>query len=738
MKIILILSLHLLFFTLNGVAEDSPKYQWPLSIYNGTSSAFQEFRSNHFHGGIDFRTYMRTGYPVYAISDGFIYKIRMVRRGSGRGLYLKHRDGNVSIYFHLSKFQPKLEKIVRSVQGLQKKRYFGNYTLQHPVHFKKGEVIGYSGETGSGFPHLHVEIRDSEYAAINPFQWIQFPKPDRNPPVLKSIIVRSVGNNMINGKIGEQVIRFVKKGPREYAGNKPLVIEGNHDMVLNLFDISDTGKTIVPHEIIVDCDSRRLYHLRFDRFFWADNNQLGFVYDMFLSRGNRYYINLFSQTGFSLEREKVDREVFFSQLPAGSHQMTFTVTDNQGNQTVGRLQLIKVERPEILITKVNRRDKDLVLSMEKLDASSMDRVGIKILGDQRNLLYSGEFQEKQFVSPKDIVLENIHPDARLIEFQFKKRGDVFTTRKQLVSQKGIMPVNDIRFSPFVNRDFLYLKLDDFSWDAGTVSLEIKQGDLTRQVEPFESGAGICFGFQPLNRYHRLDLIFSVIQNNQPIAHIQKKLDIIHLVPGESQTFKYGDFFAAFHTNSVYEPRVLLAKECHYRSRYPQISTQVSLSPYSFPFLDKVHYGFKLKELPENHKQLGIFKYDHQRKQWRYRYTTLNVASGTFRTRVISSGTFSLMRDVFPPKISFKRPPVKPAAGVKRLVVRISDVGKGVNDSKIRMILNGAPLYAEFDPDWGHVVIPNGGKFKQGMNYLQVDVEDYGGNRTKKSFGFKLL
>ncbi len=135
MKYYLLILLLLLFTLTLTLAEDAntpypgelftlTKYRWPLDINNGYSSSFQEFRSNHFHAGMDFRTFQKTGYPVYAIADGHIYKIRMVKRGSGRGLYLKHDDGNSSIYFHLDKFEKNLEDLLTQVQRLKGKKYF--------------------------------------------------------------------------------------------------------------------------------------------------------------------------------------------------------------------------------------------------------------------------------------------------------------------------------------------------------------------------------------------------------------------------------------------------------------------------------------------------------------------------------------------------------------------------------------------------------------------------------------
>ncbi|MCP4148675.1 MAG: M23 family metallopeptidase, partial [bacterium] len=158
------------------------KYRWPLNINNGYSSSFQEFRSSHFHGGIDLRTFQKTGYPVYAITDGSVYKIKMTKRGAGKGLFFKHSDGNTSIYYHLDRFSKALETISKKVRQQKGKKYFGDYTLKNPLQLKRGQLLAYAGETGAGFAHLHLEIRDKYYYAINPFDRIEIPGRDRVPP----------------------------------------------------------------------------------------------------------------------------------------------------------------------------------------------------------------------------------------------------------------------------------------------------------------------------------------------------------------------------------------------------------------------------------------------------------------------------------------------------------------------------------------------------------------------------
>ncbi len=99
---------------------------WPLAIHNGVSSTFQEFRSSHFHAGIDLRTMQRTGFPVLAVADGVIERLTVTQRNYGRCLLLRHADGYSSLYGHLEKFRADLEALVSAAQASRGEKYFGD------------------------------------------------------------------------------------------------------------------------------------------------------------------------------------------------------------------------------------------------------------------------------------------------------------------------------------------------------------------------------------------------------------------------------------------------------------------------------------------------------------------------------------------------------------------------------------------------------------------------------------
>jgi murein DD-endopeptidase MepM/ murein hydrolase activator NlpD len=707
------------------------KYRWPLDINNGISSSFQEFRSNHFHAGFDLRTMQKTGYPVYAIADGVIYKIRMEKRGSGRGLYLKQDDGNTSIYFHLDRFETKLEDIVNQVRSIKGRKYFGNYFLKKPLRYKRGELIGYSGETGAGFPHLHLEIRDPRQSALNPFKLVELPSRDNNSPVLNGVLLRNMSPDPINGKIGEHYFKFKRGKFNQFASTLPVIVTGSFDLVLNARDISDSGKYVSPYEISVSIDEHNYFDLKFERFQWADNNQLGFVYDMLYSSPSSYYFNLFSQEGFSLEEKHVPLQGVIDSLARGEHRLNIRVRDNSDNVSTGVLIFQKVGKPVLSFGGASVNGNIIQLVIDRLEAEDADAITLNLKDGNGKTLYSGSLKYTTILERKEFTLKGAFNGIRFLDFNFLKKGIVYFTERFLLKDDWLAGITDIDYETFINRDDVYIKINKPVLAPGNLGLIVLQGGESLKVKAEPGGGFFYFRFKPLNNANNVRLHFGIFKDGQKIVEIQKKLYLISLKRGVVQKTDFEEFSARFAGQSVYEPKVMQLEERDYKSDFPVLSRQIDLSPYFFPFLDEVFYTFT-KDLP-NPQQVGIFKYDPEYNQWSYRHTIYESAAKTYKTKVLSSGTYALMRDIFPPRIFFKKPFVKHKKNLKRLVVKITDKGKGVNDGTLRVQLNGKWVDCEYDPDWRTVVIEDLKHLQVGKNTFNVEIKDYASHKTAKAY-----
>lgn len=192
-------SLKILFFcifiSVNILAQQN-NYHSPLNIPLIVTGSFGELRTNSFHAGVDFSTNQKTGEPVFAIDDGYISRIGVSPVGYGNVLYIDHPNGISSVYGHLREFSPQIQQWVRAKQYEQKSFRMNIYPDPQQFKVKKGDIIAYSGNTGSsGGPHLHFEMRKTQgQFPVNPFDY-NFDVADNTPPYVENIYVYPLGDS---------------------------------------------------------------------------------------------------------------------------------------------------------------------------------------------------------------------------------------------------------------------------------------------------------------------------------------------------------------------------------------------------------------------------------------------------------------------------------------------------------------------------------------------------------------
>lgn len=178
--------IFLFFFSFAFSQKKYPQndFRSPLDIPIILSGTFGELRSNHFHSGIDIKTKQKEGFEVFAIGDGHVSRIKIQHWGFGKALYITHTNGYTSVYAHLKKLAPKLEAYLKKQQYAKENYEIQLYPNAGELTIKKGEVIAYSGNSGSsGGPHLHFEIRDAASKPINPMLFGIDVKDSHNPTV---------------------------------------------------------------------------------------------------------------------------------------------------------------------------------------------------------------------------------------------------------------------------------------------------------------------------------------------------------------------------------------------------------------------------------------------------------------------------------------------------------------------------------------------------------------------------
>lgn len=189
-------------------------YQFPIrpGLANSLAGGLGDLRSNHFHAGLDIRTEQREGLNVYAAAEGYVYKVAVQRSGYGNVIYLRHPNGQTTVYGHLLEFSDPLATYVREEQYKKQTFEIDLFPEAGKFSFKKGEIIALSGNTGgSAGPHLHFEIRDSKDNFLNPLYFGFNEIKDVTPPKFVNLAIRPLDiNGRLNGQFGRKVYSPVK------------------------------------------------------------------------------------------------------------------------------------------------------------------------------------------------------------------------------------------------------------------------------------------------------------------------------------------------------------------------------------------------------------------------------------------------------------------------------------------------------------------------------------------------
>lgn len=165
-----------------------PGMGYPVNIPMLLSGNFGELRSNHFHMGIDIKTQGVEGLDILAVEDGYVSRIKISPYGYGKAVYIDHPNGYTTVYGHLKELRGELAQRALKAHYAQERNAIDIYLQPDEVPVSKGQVIAISGNTGgSGGPHLHFEVRQTDgQLPINPLRF-NLPIKDDIPPTIKGI-----------------------------------------------------------------------------------------------------------------------------------------------------------------------------------------------------------------------------------------------------------------------------------------------------------------------------------------------------------------------------------------------------------------------------------------------------------------------------------------------------------------------------------------------------------------------
>ncbi len=410
LKIFILLFFYV--FTAKSQNYDTDYFRSPLNIPLRLAGNFGEIRSNHFHAGIDIKI-PYIGVPIYAVADGYISRIRVSAGGYGNALYIDHPNGLRTVYGHMEKFEQKIQSYAKQVQYRQNKFELTEYPDTNLFAVKKGELIGYAGNSGySAGPHLHFEIRDAkEDVPINP-ELFNFNLTDRIKPKIFQVGIVSLDKNT-NSKEKRFFKPYYKKGT--YYLNKTIQTSGDFGIQIRANDYMNYVKNT--------------QGICYVKMFVDDTLYFAYKKDKISFEDTRYLNSLIDYS------EKQKTKKIFQKLwtEPGNKLPIYTYAKNSG---VLNFKDKKTHKIKILLSDCFQNTSTLIMSIK---AAELEKKDEKITRDSTALFYQKNnfFRRPKFMAfiPEGTLYTNNAANYKILP----PNDDLFSEIHQLNS--SLIPVH---------------------------------------------------------------------------------------------------------------------------------------------------------------------------------------------------------------------------------------------------------------------------------------------------------
>ena len=303
----------------------------PVDIKIAVAGTFGELRNNHFHSGIDIKTKQQKNIPIYASQSGYISRIKVSSFGFGKALYISHEKGFTTVYAHLERFSDTIQHFAIK-EHYKKENYEIDFSLKEDEIFvKQGELIGYSGNTGSSTgPHLHFEIRDTKtQQVLNPMLF-GLPILDRTHPLINSILI-------YHNEQQKELIQVEKIDKKTY--NIPNTINASNYVnigvkTIDFLDAAPNKCGIYSLELFIN-DSL-FYFNKMEKFSFGETRYINshIDYKYYMETGEKFIKCFVDPNNFLSTNKQKSQQNLGSTLKKGLNHVKIIVKDSYMNTSI--------------------------------------------------------------------------------------------------------------------------------------------------------------------------------------------------------------------------------------------------------------------------------------------------------------------------------------------------------------------------------------------------------------------
>ena len=699
---------------------------WPLRLAPALSSTFGESRSRAFHAGIDLKTWGETGHPVQALADGYIWRVRTSPWGYGRALYQKLADGRIVVYAHLEGFAAPVAELVQQAQQQR-----GRYSVD--LYFKEGEipvlggaVIAWSGESGAGPPHLHLELRDANNVAINPLLH-GFAIADTIAPTLQRVAITPHGHNaQVEGGHDPYVLNLRwQPGRGEFTGARPVQVLGKVSISALMYDRADAASNkLAPYRAALHIDGDLVFAARYERVGYGDMHQMYLDRPLAAFKGGvgRFY-NLCRLPGNRLEFYEGPDDGMLN-LAKGRHEAVVVVADVNGNESRARFGLVVDEPPVIAGARIVEKADGAFIEARLSDADD-PLVEVELASSRDGETWRRVDRRQSRPGP---LKWQIHRNASYWRIQARDpAGATAFAICRLPDAGAAAPTFSLErrsHADFVELVMRYAQVPSATplVRADTVNISPRQTGLrefrvTVPLGPSDSAAGPVLLRTPKAAVQKVVFDRQFVQPGAA-AKLTYAGGAVEL--GVAAASAYAPFFPQVETFEPQVPAALMAAGPAF-ALGPDVSFDRKVEL-------RLRYDHRGTLPPE---KLGIYR-EVAAEKWSLVSNEWDAVARQVVGQVRRFGRYALLADLEAPEISSLHPAEGAVVG-SRPEIRgaVRDQGAGIGrEADIEFELDGRPLIAEYDPEAGRVYGHLAEDLSLGAHRLVLRVRDMSGNQAE--------
>lgn len=730
----------------SGPAATQERWIPPLAPPLRVTGTFGESRGGHLHSGVDFSTGGTIGRPVRAVAAGSIVRMRAGAFGYGRALYLDLGDGRTVVYGHLDRFAPALEAHLRLLQ-----QEAGEYEVDLEIapgrlRIAAGETLAFSGETGSGPPHLHFEMRVGEVPG-NPLG-AELVAADSARPLIgalgwHALDAESWIDEGMDAPCRDSLAHPVRLWGR--VGVECLIIDGN----------GETDARLAPQRVELALDDSLLFTRDFALCPYERGSEVRRIYGAGCPESGPFSVRLYRWPPGALadvaEVGRGDGWIDAARLAPGAHTLRVSAEDAAGGRSV-RSWRLEVAPPLRVAS----------WAWSEAEPGSLDlEVGLASPFDQARL-------------PLFARLEGAPERAEPLE---ARAAGFFGAR---VPAGSLVELCDGRGSPLLPGLRAEIAATDARWRGGPpaceVHVKVTEGMLACELLPAEPLAGLpraellldrdevqplalrgrgaqggwsfaasLGSFEGVARRMRVAFIdrgdttlsLPALLSVSPVARSDARGEALRVGPLTVQPGP-DTFFGA----AILAARLGSADEAGL-AEGPQAGELVAISPLAWiepetPLAGPIGVFFDASALTRSVRRddpaWGLYR---RSESGRWRRSGRESGSAGLGARVTETGCYALLLDLRAPAIGSPRPGAgaRLAQAPAELRVSLSEQGSGIDPRRSDILLDGRMLLAAYDADAGELWAEVPAGLTRGEHAWEVRATDRAGHTSARSYAF---